>query len=317
MAIVNFKKECNIPTFSRARKGWAKRITGLDKSKANGYSFQGDFVSLGNFDTNLLNGVYLDCSKKANNEGEVEKTYHIFSVEDGEITLLQTVEDGKGWAVKCWDSIDDYLNREGITSNELLNQILEKTSDESVLIGLVEEIKDYVGEECSDLSPFYNEYHQKGIMEAMGYGEFKEYTYRKLCEKTGKKSVYETLKEKGLELNLKMEDKGKNEFYDKDICNIINAFGWIYEDDIPIEDVWTGKIPIYVREINADLLANRSYIFNKQENTHRNCNDVCFYFDQKRHTISHNRKHTFMVSYDYKQNVILVEHFYHYRDDSW
>jgi hypothetical protein len=317
MAIVNFKQECNIPTFSRARKGWAKHITGLDKTKTNGYSFEGDFVSLGNFDTNLLNGVYLDCSKSADENGEIIKTYHIFSVEDGEISLLQTVEDCKGWAVKCWDSIDAYLNREGITSKELFNQVIEKTSDKKVLEGLIAEIQDSLGGDYDGQRPFFNEFHQKGIMKTMGYWEYDEWKYSHICEAKNEPTVYDSLEDGGVEPSFVVQRKDKNEIFPKDIRCIINALGWVYDERLDINDVWTGKIPIIVREIDAKMMRNKSHIFKKREYIRERCEGIAFYFDQGRSTINRENKHTYMVSFDTIENVIEVEHFYHYRDDAW
>ena len=165
MVIINFKKECNIPTFSRHRKGWAKKITGLNKEHPNGYSLEGEFVRLGNFDTNLTDGIYLDCSKKPNDDGEVEKTYHLFTVEDGKITLLQTEEDCRGWAVKFWDNIEKYLNKDGLTAEYLVNLLKERTTDKELL----QEVASLLQEsQKEDLYPnYYNTTYFRGIAKEM------------------------------------------------------------------------------------------------------------------------------------------------------
>lgn len=320
MVLINFKQECGIPTFSRARKGWAKRITGLDKQHSNGYSFQGDFVNLGNFDTNLVDGIYLDCSKKADDEGEVIKTYHIFTCEDGKIELLKTVEDGKGWAVQCWDVIDDYFNRDGITSQELMNQILEKTQDKEVLKGLIDEIQEKIyGVDGASYTIFYNEYHQKGIMKQMCYQEYCEYTYNHFMKDIEKKTIYETLREKG-GANLNIQKHHNDHLFAKDLECIFNGF-WMFDksrkESIDIEKVWNGEIPIIYRKINRELLMNRGFIGRQASYNMQNCSRVCFYFDRITRTNNHNCKHTFMVRYNKVENIVEIEHFYHHRDDRW
>lgn len=326
MVLINFKQQCNIPTFSRARKGWAKRITGLNKEHSNGYSFQGDFVNLGNFDTNLVNGIYLDCSKSVGEDDEVIKTYHIFTCEDGEINLLKTVEDGKGWAVQCWDVIDDYLNKDGITAQELMNQILEKTSDKDVFKDLIQELQHQVYDEDGEgrVVFFYNEYHQKGIMKQMCYQEYCEYTYKHFCKTLGEngkeeKTIYETLREKG-DANLNIQKHHNDNLFAKDLENIFNGF-WMFrktqKESLNLEKVWNGEIPIIYRKIDGELLMNRAFIGKQANFNIRNCERMCFYFDREVRTNNTNHKHTFMVRYNHEENIIEVEHFYHYRDDRW
>lgn len=326
MVLINFKQQCGIPTFSRARKGWAKRITGLNKEHSNGYSFQGDFVNLGNFDTNLVNGIYLDCSKSVGENDEVIKTYHIFTCEDGEINLLKTVEDGKGWAVQCWDVIDDYLNKDGITAQELMNQILEKTSDKTVFKDLIQELQHQVYDADADgrVTFFYNEYHQKGIMKQMCYQEYCEYTYRHFCRtlgETGKdeKTIYETLREKG-DANLNIQKHHNDNLFKKDLECIFNGF-WMFDksrkESLDLEKVWTGEIPIIYRKIDGELFMNRAFINKQAMFNMQNCARMCFYFDREVRTNNTNHKHTFLVRYNHEENIVEVEHFYHYRDDRW
>ena len=348
MVLINFKQQCNIPTFSRARKGWAKRITGLNKEHSNGYSFQGDFVSLGNFDTNLVNGIYLDCSKSVDENDEVIKTYHIFTCEDGEINLLKTVEDGKGWAVQCWDVIDDYLNKDGITAlmqaawmNEnpevvkiLLDAsadpnikdrrgttALEKTSDKTVFKDLIQELQHQVYDADADgrVVFFYNEYHQKGIMKQMCYQEYCEYTYKHFMKDIEEKTIYETLRKKG-DANLNIQKHHNDNLFKKDLECIFNGF-WMFRktqrESLDLEKVWNGEIPIIYRKIDGELLMNRAFIGKQASFNIRNCARMCFYFDREVRTNNTNHKHTFMVRYNHEENIVEVEHFYHYRDDRW
>lgn len=166
MVLINFKQQCGIPTFSRARKGWAKKISGLNKEHPNGYSLEGEFVSLGNFNTNLTDGIYIDCSKKANEDGEVEKTYHLFTVSDGNIELIQTESDCKGWAVKFWDNIDDYLNKDGLTAQALINMLKERTTDKELLKEVAQTLLEKEQEKC--YTDYYNPRHWGAIAEYMG-----------------------------------------------------------------------------------------------------------------------------------------------------
>ena len=132
--IMNFKQQGNIETFSRSRGGWCKKVTGVDKTQRGGYSILGEFIKLGNFDTYLTDGVYLDVSKSGRGKEKPDITYHLFRVDSGEITLLKKLENPENdWTLEFWDLIEKELNGNKVTPQSLLNLIHEKTDDKEVI----------------------------------------------------------------------------------------------------------------------------------------------------------------------------------------
>ena len=274
MVLINFKKESNIPTFSRARKGWAKRITGLNKEQANGYSLEGEFVNLGNFDTNLLDGIYIDCSKKANSDGEVEKTYHLFTVTDGSITLLQTESDCKGWAVKFWGNIENYLNKDGLTAESLVNLLKERTNDESLL----QEVAKILVEDSTEKgwTEYCNPHQLNAIMSHLGVLSMDDKYY---CERnTDMGKMYE----KGVEL-LKNNDGGifEKKFYnDAHISNLkpkivamLDIFHNIFNEDFSERKIKLEVIDLFQEPVNFSNWSDIS----KYEDIFNKISDVGFY----------------------------------------
>lgn len=113
--------------------GWAKKVTGLDKSVSNGYSIKGEFVNKSKGELKYMDGVYLDCSKPRG-----QKNYHIFKVEDGEATVLQALEDAdRTWATHLWDTIDSALatvdTSEEAQAQRLANLVLEQCNNKGLL----------------------------------------------------------------------------------------------------------------------------------------------------------------------------------------
>lgn len=94
-------------TVTRYNGGWVKRVDGLDKTVATGYSILGPFMRDG-ADVYVEGGLYLDCSIGGSRRNQ-EKTYHLFRVVAGpDVELLSTVR-GRDWAVALWPHIDAAL----------------------------------------------------------------------------------------------------------------------------------------------------------------------------------------------------------------
>lgn len=96
----------------RYNGGWAKEITGLDKTKSNGYSLQGDFVAggkSGNY--RVTEGcLYLDCDIQGSRKNQ-RNEYTLFTIAAGEIKILATINGDrtKTWAIDLWDTIDKFF----------------------------------------------------------------------------------------------------------------------------------------------------------------------------------------------------------------
>lgn len=124
--------------FSRYNGGWIKQVTGIDKTKTDGYSILGPFAKAQKTWNNP--GLYLDCSISGSRKNQT-KYYHLFILnEDGTITRVgDELKGSLGWAVELWDSITNALNsiKAGPVKSEL--KILEE--QESELIKQLEEVR--------------------------------------------------------------------------------------------------------------------------------------------------------------------------------
>ncbi len=102
------------PKFSRYNGGWIKRVDGLDKKYANGYSLVGEFVEKGL--QWLKPGLYLDCSIEGSRK-HPERRYSLFRLlPDGTSVLLAKAGDYRDWAPRMWPAIEaalaEYNNEE-------------------------------------------------------------------------------------------------------------------------------------------------------------------------------------------------------------
>ena len=137
--IMNMKKTCEkngIHEFARTRGGWMKIVEGYDKSQHGGFRFVGsNFVKVGNFDVDLANGLYIDCSKHFDKEDEkVVEIMNLFKIHDGDVELLKSVPKAKkGWAYEMDDVVEEYFANDEATPLDVLNAIREVTSNKDVL----------------------------------------------------------------------------------------------------------------------------------------------------------------------------------------
>ena len=139
MTIMNMKKTCEkngIHEFARTRGGWMKIVEGYDKSQHGGFRFVGsNFVKVGNYDVDLPNGLYIDCSKHFDKEDEkVVEIMNLFKIHNGDVKLLKSVPKAqKGWAYEMDDVVEEYFANDEATPLDVLNAIREVTSNKDVL----------------------------------------------------------------------------------------------------------------------------------------------------------------------------------------
>ena len=95
-------------TVTRYNGGWAKTVTGLDKSRTNGYSILGDFLDIDAPRYWKEGTIILDCDIHGSRKHH-KKTYRLFQYQDGKLSLLAQEGDTKDWAVKLWAAIEDAL----------------------------------------------------------------------------------------------------------------------------------------------------------------------------------------------------------------
>lgn len=101
-------------------KSWAKVLAGVDRTKTNGYAFQGEFVKLGR-KTELEVGSYVLLYRE---EGSTK--YHRAKVEivqvkdDGRLeTVLYAV--GSDWALELRDQVADLLDEPPLSGDTALH----------------------------------------------------------------------------------------------------------------------------------------------------------------------------------------------------
>ncbi len=128
--IINLEE--HLVGFNRYNGGWVKTVERLDKNVTNGYSLVGEFVANKrvknvNLDEDVL---YLDCSIGGSRKNQ-EKNYHLFKIVDGEIEVIQTIENGQDdWAVQLWDNIERELQLENTEKIDNTISKIKKLDDE-------------------------------------------------------------------------------------------------------------------------------------------------------------------------------------------
>ncbi|ADI74099.1 hypothetical protein Metev_1227 [Methanohalobium evestigatum Z-7303] len=127
-------------TYTRYNGGWLRKIDGLNKEHANGYSLIGEFY--GGWKIQWLPpGLYVDCSKGGSRKNQ-KFYYSLIKLNpDGTAEVLKQIYNDPSWAVEFWDEIEKHLpefkTREQILLDEQelisirfeeINKELEKAS---------------------------------------------------------------------------------------------------------------------------------------------------------------------------------------------
>ena len=153
MVLLNFIGETgDIETVTRYNGGWLKNVTGLDKSKNDGFSILGNFVKGGNYKMDYSKGLYLDCSKGGSRKNQ-RWNYHLFKVDQDGFHLLQVMENGgRHWACEFWETIESELDSNPeVSSQDIVNMIYQQTGDEKIL----SEVYSKLGENLIDNKRYY------------------------------------------------------------------------------------------------------------------------------------------------------------------
>lgn len=130
--MTEYCKEHNIDSFSRNRGGWLKEIERFERNhpKGGGWAFVGSrFTKVGNFESNIKKGLYIDCSKKAIDD-KVEETINIFEVTQDEIKLLQTGKKTQGWAKNFYNTVEEWFKTyKDTTVQDIIDAVNSITDD--------------------------------------------------------------------------------------------------------------------------------------------------------------------------------------------
>ena len=90
--------------------GWVKEVTGVDKSKSNGYAFEGRFVNPISGLSECGDGLYIVCSIEGSRRHQ-KKCVAVFEIKDDEVTKVINWVEGNDWALKIRDRVAELLNQ--------------------------------------------------------------------------------------------------------------------------------------------------------------------------------------------------------------
>lgn len=97
-------KEVKNPT--RYNGGWVKTVTGMDKTKTNGYSIEGSFVNGPHWV--MPGSIFIDCSIGGSRKNQSHH-YHLFRVNDDGTATILAYAKSKTWAIEFWPAIGEAL----------------------------------------------------------------------------------------------------------------------------------------------------------------------------------------------------------------
>ena len=95
--------------------GWFKTVTGIDKSKTNGYSIQGEFFGFGGdmkknpagSEMLKIGSLILECSIEGSRKNQ-SREYKLVKILNDSFELL-IEEEGSDWATDLWEIIEQNL----------------------------------------------------------------------------------------------------------------------------------------------------------------------------------------------------------------
>ena len=90
--------------------GWVKEVTGVDKSKSNGYAFEGRFVNSINGLSECGDGLYIVCSIEGSRRRH-KKCVAVFEIKDDEVTKVIDWVEGNDWALQVRDRVAELLDQ--------------------------------------------------------------------------------------------------------------------------------------------------------------------------------------------------------------
>jgi len=125
--------------FYQYHGGWAKTVTGIDKTKTNGYSLQGSFLNGPEWIP--VGGLVLGCSWQGSYKHPKNVTRYFLCQmqEDGTLKRLDRIIDPKSWATDLWPAIEKVLMSPAptpavpATSETAVNSLIEGFTDAEIL----------------------------------------------------------------------------------------------------------------------------------------------------------------------------------------
>lgn len=290
--IVNMSKYCkenDIPSFSRNRGGWFKRIERFDRyhPKGGGWAFVGsNFTKVGNFESNLRNGLYIDCSKKAVDD-KVQETINLFEIDGETIKLLKTEPKTPKWSYEFYDIVEKWFNQEDNTVQKIINAINNISDDK-------EKIREAF-EQLLKNDRFNNKHEVIGLLQRYNLAPVPSVDFVK---KYSEHRITRTMAQKY---------KGGYSLTDEDLDFIEVVATHIYDIDI-------DNCKIIADSIEPHQLRTKSFYDDLEEIGDIDKNNlgktVGWYFENKRHNRNSvdNRYNVLIVTANKKTNTIYLKY---------
>lgn len=107
---------------------WCKFVEGIDKTRSDGYSIEGAFVSQFSQLKSQQPGLYLHCQKKGGKKGQQKRLYLLFVLQpDGQVEVINEFQSSsKDWAVQVWPEIEAYFALQSNSVEQRRQQIMAK-----------------------------------------------------------------------------------------------------------------------------------------------------------------------------------------------
>jgi hypothetical protein len=106
MTIINWREKAGASFYNG---GWVKTVTGIDKTKSNGYCFEGDFISGADKGlTEVDDGFYIVCDIQGSRR-HPERNFGLFQVQGDNVEQVLDWVQGGDWALQIRDKVADIL----------------------------------------------------------------------------------------------------------------------------------------------------------------------------------------------------------------
>jgi len=113
---------------SEKQGNWCKFVEGIDKTRTDGYSIEGNFVSQLAQVKYQQPGLYIHCQKKGGKPGQQKRLYTLFILQhDGTVEVItELANSSKDWAVELWPEIEAYFAKQSNSVEQRKQQLRAK-----------------------------------------------------------------------------------------------------------------------------------------------------------------------------------------------
>ncbi len=107
---------------------WCKLVEGIDKTRSDGYSIEGNFVSQVSQLKYQQPGLYIHCQKKGGKKGQQKRLYLLFVLQPhGQVEVITEFQTSStDWAAQVWPEIEAYFAKQSNSIEQRRQQIMSK-----------------------------------------------------------------------------------------------------------------------------------------------------------------------------------------------